>query len=116
MAERCRNISKALAIVGELDGSLNHSVGGEMSMNLARLYQYLRERLTAANLMKEAEPLAEVESLLNTMAEAWAGVKRPGAQPAGIPSVPALEATPAYLTTPFIQGTESYQSSHSWTA
>jgi len=66
---------KAVAIVTELDSSLNHDVGGEVSQNLARLYQYMRERLISANLRHEDKGLAEVRSLLATVGEAWSALQ-----------------------------------------
>jgi flagellar protein FliS len=127
IAQRARKISKAIAIVSELDSSLNHSIGGEMSRNLARLYQYMRERLTAANIQQADAPLAEVESLLNTLAQGWEGVKRAVAQTpsvfpaAGSPTTVTSPATspetiPNHFSTPFFVGTDPYQLANSWTA
>ncbi|HYA16816.1 MAG TPA: flagellar export chaperone FliS [Bryobacteraceae bacterium] len=73
---RSAKIGRVISILGELDSSLNHSAGGDISANLARLYQYMRERLLAANLKQQDEPLDEVERLLTTLAEAWHGVAK----------------------------------------
>ena len=51
IAARCRAISKTIAILGELESSLDHNLGGEIAHNLGRLYGYMRERLTQANLI-----------------------------------------------------------------
>ena len=75
IAGRSRAISRAIAIVGELEGSLNHEVGGEVSSNLARLYRYMRDRLVTANIKQDAAPLVEVESLLTNMGEAWEQIR-----------------------------------------
>ena len=51
----------------------------------------MRERLTAANAKQADAPLAEVESLLNTLAKSWEGVKRAeGAKRAACPSTVCL--------------------------
>jgi flagellar secretion chaperone FliS len=68
---RSRSISRAIAAISELDLSLDHAAGGEISRNLAELYRYMRQRLTEANLHRQDAPLAEVISLLSTLAEAW---------------------------------------------
>lgn len=73
---RTAKIGRVISILGELDGSLDHSAGGEISKNLARLYQYMRERLLMGNLRQQDEPLAEVEQLLTTLAEGWDSVSR----------------------------------------
>lgn len=123
IAKRARRISKAIAIVSELDASLDHSIGGEMSRNLARLYQYMRERLTAANIQQADAPLAEVETLLNTLAEGWEGVKRAVSQnPAVFPNTASSspadspETVVGHFPTPFFVGTDAYQLANSWTA
>ena len=76
---RSRAICRGISAISELDGALNHAEGGAISRNLAELYQYLRQRLTEANMRQNDAPLAEVESLLTTLSEAW---KAASAQPA----------------------------------
>ena len=75
IAARSAAISKVLAILGELEGSLDHSVGGSVSQGLADLYAYMRGRLFEGNLRQADAPLAETESLLATMLEAWQNVE-----------------------------------------
>jgi flagellar protein FliS len=76
IASRSAHISKAIAILGELEGSLDREAGGEIARNLATLYRYIRERLITANRKQEDEPLAESESLLKTLGEAWLAIIR----------------------------------------
>jgi flagellar protein FliS len=75
IAERSREICKALAIISELSGSLDHTRGGALSANLAALYDYLQRRLLEANAHQKAEPLAEVESLLETLLAGWEKIR-----------------------------------------
>jgi flagellar protein FliS len=72
--DRSKAIAKVIAILGELESSLDHKLGGEIALNLGRLYRYMRERLTSANLRQVDEPLAEVEALLKTLGEAWQAI------------------------------------------
>jgi flagellar protein FliS len=120
IAERSRKISKAIAILSELDASLDHKVGGEISRNLARLYHYIRERLLTANFQQVDEPLAEAESLLNTLAEGWEAVKRATAAASGDSPAPAPVTTPeetnSHFSTPFFLDAGSYSQAHAWTA
>src|SRR5271170_3550294 len=67
IAERSREICRALALISELSGSLDHARGGALSRNLVELYDYMQRRLLEANARQKAEPLAEVESLLATL-------------------------------------------------
>ena len=69
--ERCRAITKAIHVIGELSKSLDHKAGGGLSANLEQLYYYMTVRLTEANLRRDDKLLAEVESLLETLASAW---------------------------------------------
>jgi flagellar protein FliS len=68
---RTRAINKALGIVTELSQCLNYEAGGALSRNLAGLYAYIERLLIQANIKQIEAPLAEAESLLSTLAEAW---------------------------------------------
>jgi flagellar protein FliS len=81
IADRSKAIAKVIAILGELESSLDHKLGGEIALNLGRLYRYMRERLTSANLRQVDEPLAEVEALLKTLGEAWQAIGAPKVSP-----------------------------------
>ena len=68
---RRRSIDKALAIVSELTRSLDMSRGGEVSAQLARLYQYIQGRLMHTRQSSSDHALGEVERLLSTLLEGW---------------------------------------------
>jgi flagellar secretion chaperone FliS len=85
IADRSQAITKALAVVGELEGSLDHSTGGSISQNLARLYQYIRKRLVDANLKQDGAALGEVGSLLRTLDEGWTAMQHAVSVPAALP-------------------------------
>lgn len=67
-------MSKALAIIGELQGSLNMTAGGEFAATLDRLYTYINTRLLDANIKGEVEPIEESIRLLAPMRDAWAQI------------------------------------------
>ena len=69
--ERSQKITKAWEILNELLGSLDHARGLEISRSLAGLYTYMQTLLMEANTQQKEAPLAEVEQLLTTLAEAW---------------------------------------------
>ncbi len=71
IAARSTAILKTIAILAELESCLDHAQGGEIAANLGRLYRYMIQRLSEANSKQQDKPLAEVESLLQTLAEAW---------------------------------------------
>jgi flagellar protein FliS len=68
---RCHAINKAIRIVNELSSCLNYEADGVLSRNLAGLYGYVLRLLIEANMKQIEAPLAEAESLLSTLAEAW---------------------------------------------
>jgi flagellar protein FliS len=76
VAARSKAVLKVIAILGELESSLDHELGGEIASNLGRLYRYMRDRLTVANLQQADAPLAEVEALFKTLGEAWQVIGR----------------------------------------
>jgi len=64
-------IGKAHAIVAELMETLNHEVGGDISRQLQRLYNYLIDELVAANIKNNPEHLENAVRILSTMRDTW---------------------------------------------
>lgn len=65
IARKGELISKAVTIVGVLEGSLDFEQGGDISNNLSRIYTFAGEKLLEANVNNDAKMLEEViESLL----------------------------------------------------
>ena len=81
IAARGENISKAISIIGELDASLNHEVGGTISSNLSMLYDYCVGRLVHANVNNQVEPLNEVGKLMMGLRETWNAIQEKGENP-----------------------------------
>ncbi|WP_371234309.1 flagellar export chaperone FliS [Pseudomonas sp. QE6] len=71
LAERGELISKAIGIVGGLREALNPELGGELALNLDRLYGYMTERLLEANRSGDAAILDEVSGLLREVKSGW---------------------------------------------
>lgn len=75
VAERGNAISKAIDIIDNgLRAVLDHDAGGEISANLEALYEYMVRRLMLANLRSDAALLTEVDTLLESLASAWAQI------------------------------------------
>ncbi len=87
VAERSRQASKAWAIVNELRQSLNHQNGGDISRQLSELYEYVGERLLAANAEQSEKALNDAAAVLATLAEAWQGIQ---AQPHRVADYPPV--------------------------
>ncbi|WP_058834637.1 flagellar export chaperone FliS [Luteimonas abyssi] len=77
LARKGKAIGEACAIIGHLDGSLDHEAGGEIAGNLSSLYDYVVRRLTESNLHNDSEAMRESLALLEEIESAWSAV-RPG--------------------------------------
>ena len=72
-------ISGFIAIIMELERSLDETNESEVVGNLARLYIYIRERAFEANMTNNPEILEEVANLLLTVKEGWDAIEDPDA-------------------------------------
>jgi flagellar protein FliS len=69
--EKCRHLNRALAIVAQLEGTLNFELGGEVAQTLKSLYVYTRTQLTKANIENSPEILHSLVAKLGGVREAW---------------------------------------------
>ena len=95
---KCVHLNQAIAIIAQLEGSLNFEQGGEVAQTLKALYLYARSQMLKANLQDSAPT---VGSLIDKFAEvraAWhEAEQRPPASsssPAVAPSSRAPVSTP----------------------
>ena len=73
-AEKSHLINKAIDIVEGLRVALDMENGGEVCQNLHDLYEYIKYRLTTANVKNDPVILDEVHHLLDDLYSAWKGV------------------------------------------
>ena len=71
IAMKGQNISRAIDIVGGLQGSLNRKAGGEIAENLSNLYDYMAGRLLVANIQNDESILDEVSDLMIELKMGW---------------------------------------------
>ena len=69
--DRCTNIGRAYDIVMELNNTLDHKVGGEISVQLEQLYMFITDQYTKANLTGSAEPMKAALKILETLFDGW---------------------------------------------
>ena len=72
--EKGKVISKAMNIVTGLAEALDMEKGGDVSINLAKLYEFVNMRLWNANLNNDPVMLDEALRVLNELREAWVGI------------------------------------------
>ena len=71
IAMKGQNISRAISIVGGLQGSLNIEAGGDIAENLSNLYDYMTGRLLVANIQNDEGILDEVSGLMMELKMGW---------------------------------------------
>lgn len=71
IAKFCRFLSKGQAIIAELMNTLDFEKGGSIARDLDRLYDFMLFYLTEANLHRDAQRVAKVVELLDTIYSAY---------------------------------------------
>jgi flagellar protein FliS len=84
--KKCAHISRALAIIAQLEGTLNFEKGGEVAQTLKSLYVYARAQAMKANLENSPEILRSLIEKFTTVREAWNEADH---QPSAAPETPA---------------------------
>lgn len=67
-------ISKTLAIVSELQSTLNMDQGGQIAASLDELYRWSSVRLLDAAAANDPGPIAEVTEVFRTLRDGWGGI------------------------------------------
>ncbi|MBU2925305.1 flagellar export chaperone FliS [Colwellia sp. 4_MG-2023] len=70
-AKKGAQISNAIAILGVLEGSLDHSQGGDISENLSALYTFSSEKLFEASTNNDIELLNEIALIIIPIKSGW---------------------------------------------
>jgi flagellar secretion chaperone FliS len=78
VAAKGEKIGKALGIIEALVLGLDKDRGGELALNLERLYDYVARTLLKANLENRVDLLKEVSSLLREIKLGWDGMAAAG--------------------------------------
>lgn len=94
LPRKINRLNKALDIIDGLSAALNHEKGGEISANLAGLYDYMKMRLSMANLKNDKAMMAEIRALLSDLHAAW--VEIGGRGRGGESAEPAVAAGSSY--------------------
>jgi flagellar protein FliS len=71
IADRGMNIGRAYDIVLELNNTLDHKVGGEISKNLEQLYMFITDQYQQGNITGDPKYLRDALKILETLYEGW---------------------------------------------
>ena len=92
------NLIKGKSIVAELLASLNMEQGGDIALNLQRLYTYIFNELIDANLNKDVARVQRVIELLKELRDGWKTI------PAAGKTAPAPGDSPGSIKRIHVQG------------
>lgn len=73
IADRGMMIGRVYDIIMELNNTLDHKVGGDISKNLEQLYMFIMEKLTRANITGDPEHLRVCLKIIENLYEGWQG-------------------------------------------
>jgi len=68
---KCAHLNRALAIIGQLEGTLDFERGGEVAQTLKQLYLCARAQVLKANIQNSPEILRSLIQNFVTVREAW---------------------------------------------
>lgn len=72
--EKGHSLNKCIGMLHGLTSALDFDAGGDVVVQLARLYEYCSWRLNEAGLTLDAAIIDEVIELIRTVRQAWEGV------------------------------------------
>ncbi len=69
-----RYINRAQDIINELDAVLDVDAGGEIATNLRKLYCFMNNRLSEANIKRDPQIIHEVITLMDELNQSWKAI------------------------------------------
>ena len=67
-------INKAIDIINELNAVLDMDAGGEIASNLRKLYIFMINHLSQANLKSDPQPIRDVIKLMEELNQSWKAI------------------------------------------
>jgi flagellar secretion chaperone FliS len=84
LSEHKMYLRRGLAIIAELQSTLDFEKGGELSMQLFDLYGFMLERLTQANMSQDMSQIRTVIKNLEILLDGWRDAVRQVKEKAGL--------------------------------
>lgn len=69
-----RCINRARDIINELNAILDTDAGGEIAANLRKLYLFIDNRLSEANIKRDPQMIREVITLMEELNQSWKAI------------------------------------------
>ncbi len=67
-------INRAREIINELNAVLDMQAGGELSGNLRKLYMFMQQRLSDANIKRDPQIIREVITIMEELNHGWKAI------------------------------------------
>lgn len=83
--KKCDHLKRAMAIIVQLEGTLNMELGGEVAQTLKSFYMYARAQATKANIENSPGILRSLIEKFSTVRDAWDQIAHPSPPPAAAP-------------------------------
>ena len=83
------HLVRVQAIIAELLSCLDKEKGGEIALNLERLYIFFLEKLSEANINKDPKPIQQIKPLIEDLRKTWEELIKKVAKNPPAPSTPA---------------------------
>lgn len=96
LSDHKMSLRRGIAIIAELQNTLNFEKGGEVAIQLFDLYGYMLDQLTQANLRQDMAFIREVIRHLMTLLDGWRDAVRQ-VKMEGLPPLPPMDAPPKRL-------------------
>jgi flagellar protein FliS len=74
--KRVKEVNHVLAVIGQLQGTLDHQRGGDVAVQLERFYTVMRARVLEGSMKASKEILGELVKHFTSLKEAWQEVER----------------------------------------
>jgi flagellar protein FliS len=72
--KRGEAISRTMAIIDELQNTLDMKAGGDIAVSLDQLYTFVRERLLDASMRQDPAPVDEAIKVMTNLRDGWSEV------------------------------------------
>jgi flagellar secretion chaperone FliS len=71
---RAEAMSRTMAIIDQLQNTLDMKAGGDIARSLDQLYTYVRDRLLQASMQQSGKPVDEAIAVITNLREGWAEI------------------------------------------
>ena len=71
---RAEAMSRTMAIIDQLQNTLDLKAGGDIARSLDQLYTFVRDRLLQASMQQSAKPVDEAIAVITNLREGWAEI------------------------------------------